>query len=290
MQRDARTPAYGDANMTAGGNVRRTADGDAKPPTQRDARTPTQGDATASADSAAMTPARGDTGTAADNDAGNLVDGDAMTPADADLTARVEQELGEATLDDRLEAALAGAVGGDATAFAELWRALQPLVLRYLRVVCGDAAEDVASETWLQASRDLRRFSGGTTAFRVWLFRIARNRGIDENRRAWRRREEPHQTVHEVREAAGEIVRDVALDAGDRSGTEWALRMIRTLPPDQAEAVMLRVVAGLDVAGTAKVLGKRPGAVRVATMRGLRRLAEHPEVQAHRGFDPREGG
>jgi RNA polymerase sigma-70 factor, ECF subfamily len=43
---------------------------------------------------------------------------------------------------------------------------------------------------------------------------------------------------------------------------------------------MLRVVAGLDVAATASVLGKRPGAVRVATMRGLRKLAAHPEVRA----------
>jgi RNA polymerase sigma-70 factor (ECF subfamily) len=46
---------------------------------------------------------------------------------------------------------------------------------------------------------------------------------------------------------------------------------------------MLRVVAGLDVASVAQVLGRRPGAVRVATMRGLRRLAAHPEVQARDG-------
>jgi RNA polymerase sigma-70 factor, ECF subfamily len=43
---------------------------------------------------------------------------------------------------------------------------------------------------------------------------------------------------------------------------------------------MLRVVAGLDVAQTAQVLRKRPGAVRIATMRGLRRLAAHPQLQA----------
>ncbi|WP_327006777.1 RNA polymerase sigma factor [Dactylosporangium sp. NBC_01737] len=212
-----------------------------------------------------------------------------MTPFTHGASGPAAQASGADALDARLGAALAGAVAGDAAAFAELWRALQPLVLRYLRVVCGDAAEDVASETWLQASRDLSRFTGGTTAFRVWLFRIARNRGIDENRRAWRRREEPHETVHEVGEATGEAARDAALDAGDRSGTEWALRMIRTLPTEQAEAVMLRVVAGLDVAGAAHVLRKRPGAIRIATMRGLRRLAEHPEVQAHRGTDPREG-
>ncbi|MEV4133965.1 RNA polymerase sigma factor [Dactylosporangium sp. NPDC049742] len=282
---DARTPPRGDARTPARAEAKPPPGGDTGVPADGDARTSPRADASPSAGADTRTPAvdAGDAGTLARDDAGMTADGDIGT-------AQVELALGEVTLDDRLEVALAGAIGGDAAAFADLWRALQPLVLRYLRVVCGDAAEDVASETWLQASRDLRRFSGGTTAFRVWLFRIARNRGIDENRRAWRRREEPHQTVHEVREAAGEIVRDVALDAGDRSGTEWALRMIRTLPPDQAESVMLRVVAGLDVAGTAKVLGKRPGAVRVATMRGLRRLADHPEVQAHRGTDPREGG
>jgi RNA polymerase sigma-70 factor (ECF subfamily) len=36
---------------------------------------------------------------------------------------------------------------------------------------------------------------------------------------------------------------------------------------------MLRVVAGLDVGQVARITGKSPGAVRVATHRGLRRLA-----------------
>jgi RNA polymerase sigma-70 factor, ECF subfamily len=42
---------------------------------------------------------------------------------------------------------LAAAVGGDEQAFVQLWRDLHPAVLRYLRVVAPDAAEDVASET-----------------------------------------------------------------------------------------------------------------------------------------------
>jgi hypothetical protein len=37
---------------------------------------------------------------------------------------------------------------------------------------------------------------------------------------------------------------------------------------------MLRVVVGLDVARVAAITGKRPGAVRVFTHRGLRQLAE----------------
>ncbi|MGH6653733.1 MAG: sigma factor-like helix-turn-helix DNA-binding protein, partial [Actinocrinis sp.] len=66
---------------------------------------------------------------------------------------------------------------------------------------------------------------------------------------------------------------DPAREAVDRLATRRALRMISRLPANQAEAVMLRVVVGLDVAQTASVLGKRPGAVRVAAMRGLRQLA-----------------
>lgn len=181
--------------------------------------------------------------------------------------------------DDDLTHALRTALDGDEAGFVVLWRALQPAVLRYLRVVCGEAAEDVASETWLQAVRDLSSFTGDLTAFRIWLFRIARNRGIDEGRRAWRRREEAR---GQVEPTGGRTVRDVAHDVVERSDTEWALRMISSLPADQAEAVMLRAVVGLDVAATAAVLDKRPGAVRIAAMRGLRRLADHPQVQQRR--------
>jgi RNA polymerase sigma-70 factor (ECF subfamily) len=174
--------------------------------------------------------------------------------------------------DDELARALTAAIAGDEAGFALLWRRLQPAVLRYLRVVVGDAADDVASETWMQAARDLRRFDGDPAAFRGWLFRIARHRAIDDRRRAARRPEEPTGIVDD--QVA--VARDAAADVLERSDTA-------TLPRDQAEAVMLRVVAGLTVAETAQVLGKRSGAVRVATMRGLRKLAAMPQVQARNG-------
>ncbi|GAB1690523.1 RNA polymerase sigma factor [Krasilnikovia sp. M28-CT-15] len=180
--------------------------------------------------------------------------------------------------DDDIAWAVRAASAGDEQAFAVLWRCLHPALLRYLRVVVGDAADDVASETWLQAARDLHRFTGEAAAFRGWLFRIARNRAIDEQRRAGRRPEHPTGSVPD--ETAGTPARDAAAEAFEGSDTTWALSRIAALPADQAEAVMLRVVAGLDVATTAQVLGKRPGAVRVATMRGLRRLAADPQVQA----------
>ena len=68
-----------------------------------------------------------------------------------------------------------------------------------------------------------------------------------------------------------------------RINRDAALALIARLPRDQAEAVLLRVVVGLDAKAAAKVLGKRAGAVRTAAHRGLRALAEHhPATQSQR--------
>jgi RNA polymerase sigma-70 factor (ECF subfamily) len=46
-----------------------------------------------------------------------------------------------------------------------------------------------------------------------------------------------------------------------------------------AELVMLRVVAGLDVATVAALVGKNPGTVRVAVHRALKILSRDPRVR-----------
>src|SRR5215207_3538673 len=56
--------------------------------------------------------------------------------------------------------------------------------------------------------------------------------------------------------------------------TEAALARIAALPPVQAEVVLLRVLAGFEVADVAEIVGKKPGAVRVLQHRALQRLAE----------------
>jgi RNA polymerase sigma-70 factor (ECF subfamily) len=50
--------------------------------------------------------------------------------------------------------------------------------------------------------------------------------------------------------------------------------VLATLPPDQAEILLLRVVGGLDSYEVARVTGKKPGTVRVIQKRALERLAE----------------
>jgi len=156
----------------------------------------------------------------------------------------------------------------DDAAFAELWRTYQPSLLRYLRTMHAVAAEDLASETWLAVARGLGSFVGDEPAFRAWLFTIARRRVIDLHRATKRR---PASAMGDVPEQG---VPDAAVDADERMSTHAALQLIRRLPPDQSEVVMLRSIAGLDVEQVAAIVGKRPGTVRVLAHRGLRRLKD----------------
>lgn len=171
-----------------------------------------------------------------------------------------------------LTAAIGQAADGSEEAFRLLYRDIQPRVLRYLRTLVGEDAEDVASETWLNVSRDLRAFRGDLDAFRGWVATIARNRATDHLRRLSRRPRPAAVTAGELAcFAAGD---DTAAAAMDAVATDAALGLIGSLPRDQAEAVLLRVVVGLDAKSAGRVLGKRPGAVRTAAYRGLRKLAE----------------
>ncbi len=171
-----------------------------------------------------------------------------------------------------LASAVADAQRGDSDAFRMLYRDTQPRLLRYLHALVGDDAEDVASEAWLQVARDLRGFRGDYDGFRGWVATIARHRAIDHLRRQGRRPPTSPVPVEDLTELSASD--DTAACALDAVSTDAAVRLIATLPPDQAEAVLLRVVIGLDAESAAKVLGKRAGAVRTAAYRGLRTLAK----------------
>jgi RNA polymerase sigma-70 factor, ECF subfamily len=180
--------------------------------------------------------------------------------------------------------AVRAAQRGDQEAFRMVYHQVQPGLLRYLYRLVGPEAEDVASETWLQTARDLSRFAGDEIDFRAWVTTIARNRAMD-HLRAKRRRptcpmnEEDLVDYADPQDTAGAALHSVATDA--------AMALIATLPRDQAEAVWLRVVMGLDSKSAATVLGKRSGAVRTAAYRGLRRLAQQlePECLMFRATD-----
>jgi RNA polymerase sigma-70 factor (ECF subfamily) len=166
---------------------------------------------------------------------------------------------------------LRAAASGDEDAFGRLWYDLQPRLLRYFRVVAPQAAEDLASETWLAVIGAIGRFQGSEPAFWAWVFTMARHKALDWRRLTGRR---PTQDLPFTGPAEPLAPDDPAAAAVEGASTRAALALIATLPTDQAEAIALRVIAGLEVSRVAKLMGKRPGTVRVLTHRGLRRLAE----------------
>ncbi|CAM5700345.1 RNA polymerase sigma factor [Streptomyces fumanus] len=189
--------------------------------------------------------------------------------------------------DGELGAAVARAQEGDEAAFAVAYRIVQPGLLGYLRGLVGDDAEDVASDAWLEIARDLGRFRGDGAGFRGWTATIARHRALDHLRR------------QRVRPRGSALERDLLDLPGPHSthdqaleslSTEAALTLIRALPRDQAEAVLLRVVVGLDGPAAARVLGKRPGAVRTAAYRGLKKLARQLRADGVTDEPPRTLG
>ena len=163
---------------------------------------------------------------------------------------------------------LQGAQRGDEEAFARLWREYHPGLLRYLRIKASPAAEDLAADIWVRVLRALPGFEGDEQGFRGWLYTTARNRLTDWYRSGERRID----VIEHASLAVLPSATNVEDEAAEHSATDRAVSLIGELPPDQAEAVMLRIVAGMDVARVAELMDRTPGSVRVLCHRGLKRL------------------
>jgi|SRR4051794_23909067 len=146
--------------------------------------------------------------------------------------------------------------------------ALHADLVRYLRAVAGaDAAEDVASQVWVEVVGRGSSFRGDDMALRRLAFAIARRRALDHRRRWWRRAV----TLH----PPGDRVLDRAAPQGlDEVDRDRAVAWIARLPRPQAEVVLLRILAGFSAEEVAEMTGRSPGAVRVVQHRALRRLAD----------------
>lgn len=188
------------------------------------------------------------------------------------------------------EELLASAAAGEEWALTVLYRRHHPALVRFLSGLAGGEAEDLAAEAWIDAARALATFEGGEPAFRSLLFTIGRRRAVDHARARGRRRTDPADPgrLPELIETDDPADLVTAADAAD----EATRRICALLPRDQAEVVLLRVVAGLSVAETAEVVGRSPAAVSVLQTRGLQRLARRlgePGSRPHVGRHRRPG-
>jgi RNA polymerase sigma-70 factor (ECF subfamily) len=183
-----------------------------------------------------------------------------------------------ARLDDSsFPGVLTGAKKGEAWAAEALFRDLQPRLLRFLRATEPKAADDLAGEVWLAMAKGISTFEGDLAGFRSWVFTIARRRLADLRRTAARRATDSVDPADSAITGADDrIGADVAQRVSDQLAAQEAVDLIHaSLPADQADVVLLRVLGDLDVAHVAEVMHRTPNWVRVTQFRALRRLAEH---------------
>src|SRR6476469_3379417 len=83
-----------------------------------------------------------------------------------------------------------------------------------------------------------------------------------------RRSRRPESLAAEVGEGHWPEVADTADQVLENLATRAAIAAVASLSPLQAEVIMLRVVAGLGTEAVAQLVGRSPGAVRVAVHRG----------------------
>ena len=162
--------------------------------------------------------------------------------------------------------------GGDPYAVEELFGEIQPRLLRFLHSQESRFADDLAAEVWLAVAGGVSRFEGDWDDFRAWIFAIARRRLADHRRTAVRRRTDVVAVEDFELHRADDTTEDTALDK--ISGQQAAALVSAVLSGDQAEVLLLRVLADLDVDQVASIMQRSPNWVRVTQHRAMRTLAK----------------
>lgn len=179
---------------------------------------------------------------------------------------------------------------GDREAFSDLYVPLERSLAAFLyrMVAVRQDAEDLAQETALRALEGIAQFPGAafrqTVSFRVWIFRIAAEAALDYLKSA--RRWDPGVVIRAFQRAAGHSPSRSKLVKLHKSRihTAYDIRehidfcftcMSRTLPPQEAAALLLAGVHGLALEEAAEISGVPADVFRFRFEQARRTLAEH---------------
>jgi RNA polymerase sigma-70 factor, ECF subfamily len=171
------------------------------------------------------------------------------------------------------DAALVQAAQKDISAFSLLYQRYVQQVYRYLLARVGNApdAQDLTSQTFMAAMQGLKQYRG-QQPFIAWLLGIARHKAADQFRQ---RRPDVELDVAELLPGSDDALED---QVGRRLEMEQIGRKLQAIAPDRAEALSLRLFAGLEVAEIARIMARNEAAVRMLVFRGLRDLQQQLNV------------
>lgn len=180
------------------------------------------------------------------------------------------------------DAVLSAAKSGDGVAFEQLYRMLNRRVASFAKSRGAVDPDGVVNDVFLRVFQNLPAFEGNEDQFIGWVFRIARNRLVDDVRRQQRRPDEllvSEQLTHSTSQPADDVV--IA-----QLGANALIERLDCLTEEQRDVVLLRVVADQSLEVVAASLDKSVGAVKALQRRALRTLAREIQKSPPKAVSP----
>ncbi len=173
--------------------------------------------------------------------------------------------------EETFESVLAAAQSGAEWAWSRIYRELAGAVTGYLASRGAEEPEDIASEVFLKVAQHIHTFEGDLKSFRSWVFVIAHRRLIDDRRSAGRK---PDFTELPPDYSPNGKAGDVEVEALEGLVTDEIREALELLTEGQRDVLALRMIAGLTLAETADILGKKVNAIKAQQRRALEALQE----------------
>lgn len=159
------------------------------------------------------------------------------------------------------------AQGGETQAFTLIYDELVKPVYRYIFYRVEEAvAEDLTEDTFLKVWQNLKKYKKGKHPFSSWVFRIAHNLVVDHYRK--------NKTTEEIDEkfADPKESNNPANQANVKLTQIRLRKVIRKLPENYQQVIVLKYINELDNKEIAHAIGKSEATVRTIQFRALEKL------------------
>jgi RNA polymerase sigma-70 factor (ECF subfamily) len=176
------------------------------------------------------------------------------------------------------EQVLSLASQGDREAFGLLYERYVGRIYNYIYYRTGSSfdAEDLTERVFFRALRHIRNYTDRGLPFSAWLYRIAHNLVANWHRDNSRRKEVPLDDGL-LSPYHGEMPENKLLQAEER---ERLLKVIRSLPADRQQLLILKFVEHLSNVEIAEIMGRTEGAIKSLYHRTLLSLRDELEKLA----------
>lgn len=187
--------------------------------------------------------------------------------------------------DPRDKKAVARATQGDPQAFGALYERYVDRIYNYIYYRTGNQfdAEDLTARVFFRAMRHIENYTDRGLPISAWLYRIAHNLVANWHRDNSRRKEVPLDEILLFR-PDGEHPETALLNSEEQ---ERLLKVIRQLPADRQQLLILKFVQHLSNAEIGQIMGRTEGAIKSLYHRTLLSLrdefdqlekSKHPKI------------